>query len=160
MVWRISAGDGPLAGPEPAAAEVSRCGGSARSWGARLACLTRFGSPIASPSGPAALDPGPPSPGSIGSGPVWRDSSQGGPDAFPARGEATGVIGVGGPAGAVRPSVPGPGEPPATLRPVHPGNEVGCPGYGAEPAPGCGPGSRRGVNMSDAAGPASAISSG
>jgi len=134
MVWRISVGVGPPAGPGLAAAEVRRCGGSARSCGARLACLIRRGSPLSSAPSPVACDPEPVSPGRTGSWPVWRDSSQGGPDAVPARGEATRVIGVArgsGPAGAVGLTVPDPGAPSATLRPVHPGDGAGWPEWGA-----------------------------
>ena len=98
-----------------------------------LACLTRRGSPLTSPS-PSGCAPGSPSAGMAGSGPVWRDSSHGGPEGRAARGEVTGVIGVVGPVGAPGrrgpAAPPGPAaagasgvtEPPATLRPVHPGN--------------------------------------
>jgi hypothetical protein len=48
MVWRISAGVGPPVALWAAVVEVGRRGGSARSSGARLACLTRRGSPLAS----------------------------------------------------------------------------------------------------------------
>ena len=43
MVWRISAGVGPLAGAGTGAAAVRRRGGLSRSCGAMLACLTRRG---------------------------------------------------------------------------------------------------------------------
>ena len=136
MVWRISAGVGPLAGAgagAAGAAEVLRRGGLSRSCGAMLACLTRRGSPSTSPS-PSGCASGSPSAGMAGSGPVWRDSSHGGPEGRAGRGEATGligVIGVVGPAGPPGPAAPpapaaagasGVTEPPATLRPVHPGN--------------------------------------
>ncbi len=141
MVWRISAAVGPPVRLAAVVVEVGRRGGSARSWGARLACRTRRGSPLA-PSGPA---------GSTGSGPVWRDSSQGGPDASEARGEATGIIGVLGAAltsepgtpgpgepgpGEPGPGEPGPGEPPARVWPVHPEEGAGGVPVGAVPAPG------------------------
>ena len=107
-----------------------------------LACLTRRGSPFTSPSvpGPPRWAPGSPSAGIGGNGPAWRDSSHGGPEVVPGRGEATGVIGVVGSAGPVRPAAapaapdaPGAAaagvtEPPATLRPVHPGNGAGWSG--------------------------------
>src|SRR5260370_26732659 len=107
MVWRISAGVGRLDGHAPPPGVVRRDGGLARSWGARLACLTRRGSPLMSSfaSGLAAGEPGSDPPGASARGPVWRESSQGGPEAFPGRGEATGVIGVGGTGG------PAPGTP-------------------------------------------------
>ena len=160
MVWRISAGVGPLPGAGLGAAEVRRRGGLSRSCGAMLACLTRRGSPFTSPS-PSGCAPGLPSPGIAGCGPLWRDSSHGGAEDRGGRGEATGVIGTTGPAAPPGPAAaPGPAappgrpatgaegvtEPPATLRPVHPGNGVGwspkgaapAPGYGAAPAPGYG----------------------
>ena len=127
MVWRISAGVGPLAGAGGGAGEVWRRGGLSRSCGAMLACLTRRGSPLTSPL-PSGCAPGSPSAGTAGSGPVWRDSSHGGPAGRADRDEATGVIGVVGPAGPPGPAAPpaagasGVTEPPATLRPVHPGN--------------------------------------
>ncbi len=101
-----------------------------------LACLTRRGSPLAS-SSPSGCAPGSPWAGTAGSGPVWRDSSHGGPEGRAGRDEATGVIGVVGPAAPPSPAAPlspavspgpaaagasGVAEPPATLRPVHPGN--------------------------------------
>ena len=137
MFCRISAGLGPL---DPLAAPalatvVRRGGGLSRSWGARLACLTRRGSPLRSPfpSGSAAPRPGadlaPPS------GPGSRGSSQGGPAAKPGRGEATGIIGVAGPA-----VLPGSGRGPAAGRSgrvvqIQPGNGAGWSGYDAGPPP-------------------------
>jgi hypothetical protein len=102
MVWRISAGLGPEDPEEPEDPEgpvdpptgptlatvVRRCGGLARSWGARLACLTRRGSPLMSPSpsGSAVPELGadpsdPKDPEDPESGPVSRESSQGGLEA-------------------------------------------------------------------------------
>ena len=144
MVWRISFGDGPAAPPDGPvlATVVRRCGGSARSWGARLACLTRRGSPLTSPCPPGTSGPGADPPGTAGNGPVSRDSSQGG-RARPGRGEATGVNGVAGPPGS---GAVGPPAGPGVLCSVQPGKGAGwsagdgepVPGKGAEPLPGNG----------------------
>jgi len=154
MVWRISAGLGPAeprapvdpAGPPvnpPLATVVRRAGGASRSWGARLACLTRRGRPSMSalPPGPAVPGPAEPAsdpPGAEGSGPVWRDSSQGGPAACPGRGEAIGVIAVAGPVAAPGPPAARPPPAPGRLCSVQPGNGAGWSGYGAGPVPGNG----------------------
>ena len=95
-----------------------------------------------SPGSAPGLAAGPASPGTAGCGPVPRDSSQGGLDAGPGRGEATCVIGVVGPAGP-----PGPGPAPGAARApdgpgvpgrVHPGNGAGWSGYDGGPLPGKG----------------------
>src|SRR5271165_2870130 len=131
MVCRISAGLGPaapaapLAGPALATV-VRRCGGLARSWGARLACLTRRGSPLMS-SGSAIPGPGADPPGP-GSGPVSRETSQGGTEAGPGRGEATGVVGAAGPAGLPGPGAVRPPAVPGVLCRVQPGNGAGWSG--------------------------------
>lgn len=162
MVCRISAGLGPgdPEGPgDPGtppdapllASVVRRGGGLSLSWGARLACLTRRGSPLKSPLSPGSAgdDPagplGPPDPaepGTGGSGPVSRVSSHGGPETWPGRGEATGVIGVVGPAGP-----PGAGRPPGApglLCSVQPGNGAGSSGYGPPAGKDAGPGPANG----------------
>src|SRR5580704_11901415 len=139
MFWRISLGLG-LADPmDPPAAPalatvVRRCGGLSRSWGARLACLTRRGSPLMSPpfpSGSAA-----PRSGADPSEPGSRGSSQGGPAAGLGRGEATGVIGVAGPAGVPGPGAGRPPAAPGVLGRFQPGNGAGWSGYGTGPGPG------------------------
>jgi hypothetical protein len=126
------------------ASVVRRGGGLSLSWGARLACLTRRGRPWKSALAPGSEEGGPAGPlgplepaepGAAGSGPVSRDSSHGGPDAWPGRGEATGVIGVIGVAGpAGPPGLTGPAGAPGGLCSVQPGNGAGWSGYGAPPA--------------------------
>ena len=123
--------DGPLL-----ASVVRRGGGLSRSWGARLACLTRRGSPWMSPlppgppgsapAGPGA--PGPAEPGVAGSGPVSREISHGGPEACPGRGGATGFIGFIGVAGPPGPGAARPPGAPGGLCVVHPGNGAGWSG--------------------------------
>jgi len=136
MVWRISAGVGPPVRPAAAGVEVRRRGGSARSWGARFACLTRRGRPLPPRSAPGEAGSGPA--GSTGSGPVWPDSSHGGPGVLAVLGPATGIIGVvGGPAGP-GPDGAGPGEPPAAVWLVQPGSGAGSSGNGTPPVPGNG----------------------
>ena len=81
--------EGPVSTPALATV-VWRCGGLSRSWGARLACLTRRGRPSISPSPSGSAAPGP---GAGPPGPLSRLSSQGGPAAWPGCGEATLVIG-------------------------------------------------------------------
>src|SRR5580658_1945300 len=109
-----------------------------------LACLTRRGSPLMSPSAPRPPGGPPGSPSAGTAGPFWRDSSHGGPEDRAGRTELIGVAGMPGPPGAPRPGpavapIPGPAgaagetEPPATLRPVHPGNGAGWSAYGTEP---------------------------
>jgi hypothetical protein len=175
MVCRISAGLGPEEPEEPGdpgypgtppdapllASVVRRGGGSSLSWGARLACLTRRGSPSKSPlvsvsdgddpaspfgppgpAEPGTAEPGTAEPGTAGSGPVSRESFHGGPEARPGRGEATGVIGVAGPGcpddpgGPVGPAGPaGPAGPPGAA-----GRPPGAPGVLCSVQPGKGAG--------------------
>jgi hypothetical protein len=148
MVWRISVGDGPADPPDGPvlASVVRRRGGSARSWGARLACLTRRGSPLTSPfpattttaTASAESGSGADPPGTAGVGPVSRDSSQGGLAARPGRGDATGVMGVADSAGAPGPGAVGPPAGPGGLRSVQPGKGAGWSAGDREPVPGNG----------------------
>ena len=111
----MSAGEGPLDGPLLATV-TRRCGGLARSWGARLACLIRRGSPLMSSSavGSSAVEPG------SGSGSA---GASGGPEAT----GATGVIGVAGPGGIMGgPGVSAVAPPGEKL--VQPGNGAGSSG--------------------------------
>jgi hypothetical protein len=116
MLCLISAGVGPSAGPL-LAVMTRRCGGLARSWGARLACLTRRGSPLMSPFSPGC-DSGSIPPGTAVSGPVWRESSHGGLDGLAV---GSGVAGV-----AWLAAFPPPPRPDETL--VQPGNGAGSSG--------------------------------